>query len=378
LKLVNLNSVSESAAIHVSGFNPTNPVAVVNVLSASLGAANTAQTPMAVTPTASSWQHNLANGVANYTCPPYSVTTIAFQGNAVFAPPATILHRYSFAGPANATTFADLVGNATGTVVGTAHLDGNGHLVFTGGTSPNNTNYATLPAHLLDTNLAFTIEAWVSFGNNPTWARFIGFGDTSGGNGVNYTDFIPNDGFHGDTRWETGSFAIDQSGSSLNNTTNLHLVLVYNNNPAAHYMAVYTNGLLMGANYSISPYTFNMTHCWIGKSSYSADPNGVFTLDELRIYDGAMPSWQLAENDSAGPDKLPDNTPTLSIAHSGNNINLSWPATAAGYSVQTATALGTGVTWAALPGAPAPIFTNNALQITLPITNQSRFYRLVE
>ena len=73
---------------------------------------------------------------------------------------------------------------------------------------------------------------------------------------------------------------------------------------------------------------------------------------------------------------MPAIPPTLAIAQIGNAIVLSWPASAAGYTVLTAATLGAGAVWAALPGTPAPVLNNATYQITLPVTNQAAFYRL--
>ena len=290
--------------------------------------------------------------------------------------PATLIHRYSFNGPAAAApaTFADSVGGADGTLVGTASVDGNGKLVLTGNSTDNN-NYAALPAHLLDTNLAFTLESWVSFGNNPTWARFLGFGDTVNGGGDSYMDFVPNDGFHGDTRWETGAFSVDQVGPTLNGRT-VHLVLVYNNDPAHHSMSIYTNGVLMGVNASIAPYTFNMTHCWLGKSSYGGDANGVFTLDEFRIYNGALAARQIAADFAAGSSVVMG-PPVLSVVTSGKNIVLGWSATTdSAFKLQTKSSFGTGALWTSVDTTPT--VTNGTNYVTVGIGLSNAYYRLAK
>lgn len=90
LKIVNLNSSSKPAAIHLAGFSLTNPIAVVKVLSASLGAANTAQNPSVVKPIQTNWQYQSTNNTVSYTFAPDSVTTITFQGQVVPAPVAMV------------------------------------------------------------------------------------------------------------------------------------------------------------------------------------------------------------------------------------------------------------------------------------------------
>lgn len=289
--------------------------------------------------------------------------------------PWTLIHRYSFDGPAAASpaTFADSIGGADGTLVGTATVNGNGKLVLTGNNNGNN-NYAALPAHLLDTNVAFSFEAWVTFGTNPTWARFLGFGDTVNGGGNSYMDFIPNDGFHGDARWETGAFSVDPVAPNLSGQT-VHLILVYNNDPARHTMSVYTNGVLAAVNASIAPYTFNMTHCWLGKSSYGGDQNGVFTLDEFRIYNGPLTARQAMANDIAGASNPPTtHRPALGIALSGNSVVFSW--TDGAYNLQSCTSLDGTKTWTGV--GTTPVVVNGTNQVTLPITSSPAFFRLVK
>ena len=85
---------------------------------------------------------------------------------------------------------------------------------------------------------------------------------------------------------------------------------------------------------------------------------------------------QVLADYAAGPATVPVIPVTLAIAQVGNAIVLSWPATAAGYTVQTSATLGAGTAWGALPGAPAPVLSNDAYQLTLPVTNQAAFYRL--
>jgi hypothetical protein len=156
----------------------------------------------------------------------------------------------------------------------------------------------------------------------------------------------------------------------------MHLVLVYN--PSAGSSSVYTNGVLMIQNSGVTvPMSALLDmHSYLGKSSYSSDPNGVATVDEFRIYSGAISQSQITADYLAGPNTLPTDPPPLSIEHVGTDIVLSWPAYAAGFDLQTCAELGTNAGWNALPGSPTPAFSNNNYQVTLPLTNQTAFYRL--
>ena len=308
----------------------------------------------------------------------------ATQIVAVLPTPVTLTHRYEFNEPANSMTFTDIVGSANGTVNGSAYLDGN-NLVLPGGASPNNNNYGSLPGGLINGYSALTFEFWVTFGSNATWGRLVDFGQTDGsGNGAYCIDFTPHSGNNpAGVNFEVSDsdpgFDDAQEAAAppiLDNEGYMHLVLVYN--PPAGSSSVYTNGVLMTQNFSVTvPMSaLQDAHSYLGKSSYSSDPNGVATVDEFRIYNGAMSQSQITADYIAGPNTLPANRPPLSIVQSGDDIILSWPAYASGFNIQTCAALGTNALWTALPGSPAPARANNNYQITLPITNQTAFYRL--
>lgn len=292
--------------------------------------------------------------------------------------PAPMAHRYSFNEPAGSPTFADAVGTATGTVIGSASLDGAGRLVLPGGSAGE--SYAELPPHLIDGYDALTFEFWVEFGNSPTWGRLVDFGDTEEGgtSGQNFIDFTPHSGFdpnganlevNGPTGTETLNVPPILDGQ------NLHLVLVYN--PGGQYLAIYTNAVLMGINRNVTvPISaINNAHSWLGASSYIADPCGVATIDEFRIYNGALSAYRVKNSFAAGPNSLP--APALSLAHSGASITLSWPEEASDCTLQTTARLGAGSAWAAPAGNPAPVISNGRCQVTLPVGAEAAFYRLV-
>jgi len=308
----------------------------------------------------------------------------ATQTVAVLPLPVVLTHRYEFNEPAGSTTFLDSVGTANGTVNGSAHLDGN-NLVLPGGTSPNNNNYGSLPGGLINGYTAVTFEFWVTFGSNAPWGRLVDFGQTDGsGNGAYCIDFTPHSGNSpagvnfevSDTDPGFNDAQEDAAPPILDNSGYMHLVLVYN--PSAASLSVYTNGVLMVQNSGVTiPISaLQNVHSYLGKSSYASDPNGVATVDEFRIYNGAMGPSQVSADYADGPDTLPGNPLALSIAQVGNAIVLNWPASTTGYSVQTSASLGTGATWGVLPGTPTPILTNGTYQISLPVTNRAAFYRL--
>jgi hypothetical protein len=67
--------------------------------------------------------------------------------------------------------------------------------------------------------------------------------------------------------------------------------------------------------------------------------------------------------------------PALSIGHSSQNINVSWPTWATNYTLQQALSNVLPInTWSNL--TTAPILTNNAFNVTIPVNSSVQFYRL--
>jgi hypothetical protein len=335
------------------------------------------------------WQHNFNGGNASYTFASNSVTTITFQGQAIAplpTPPVVLTHRWSFNEAANSTQFVDSVlGVTNGIIHGGARIDGDGNLVLAG--LNQQTNYAQLPPYLLtSTNYtAVTFEFWVTFGTDNTWGRLIDFGDTNPntGNGRYCLDFTPHSGYapNGINFEASGT---DPGNSSvqniavppvLDNRGKIHLVLIWDS--IAGYMAVYTNRVLMGINNHVTlPVSAIVNaHSYLGKSSYTGDYCGVATIDEFRMYSGAMGTAQIADDFASGPNSLP--APKLSIATAGQDLVFTWPDYITGYSLQTSSNLGAGASWGTVTGSSI-ILTNGTYLITVPMTSEQAFYRIVK
>jgi hypothetical protein len=242
-----------------------------------------------------------------------SVATSAFS--------QVLTHRYSFNEAAGATTFVDSVGTANGTVYGTASFDGSGNLVLAGGSGDN---YAELPPHLIDGYTALTFECWVQFGANPNWGRLVDFGDSNPttSDGRYCIDFTPHSGntptgLNFEVADADPGFSHVQvvAGPPVLDNGSYHLVLVYD--PAGGSMAVYTNGALLGQNTNVTIPMSGLvnSHSWLGKSSYLNDPNGVATVDEFRIYNGALTPSQVAVDAATGPNKIVANPGSLLAVH---------------------------------------------------------------
>jgi hypothetical protein len=116
-------------------------------------------------------------------------------------------------------------------------------------------------------------------------------------------------------------------------------------------------------------------HSYLGKSSYTGDYCGVATIDEFRMYSGAMGTAQITADNASGPNALP--VPKLSIATAGQNLVFTWPDYITGYSLQTSAKLGAGASWT--PAAVSSyILTNGIFLIKIPMNSQEAFYRIVK
>lgn len=216
--------------------------------------------------------------------------------------PATLTHRYDFNANSN-----DMIGNKHAQLMGNAQLL-NGQLVLDGTAG----TYADLGAGVVTGLVALTVETWASFGPNQNWVRLYDFGDqnasgggvtsiffsphTGNGNGE-MTIFVPSANEH---IWPAGMGVLD-------NTTNLHIVGVYD--PLSHYQGLYFNGLLVAENRTANiPITsVNNVLSYLGRSLFNADPYLNGTIDEFRVYSGALSPQQIAANKAAGPNNLVTN-----------------------------------------------------------------------
>jgi len=203
--------------------------------------------------------------------------------------PATLIHRYSFT-----TDASDSVNGANGTLVGTATVTG-GQLVLDG----SDQCYVDLPGGQINisTNPAVTFDAWVTFGNATTWAELFGFGNTNNGNGLNNIACVPcaeNGGFR---NWGiTENFANGRTPAwshGWNNVT-AHITVVLD--PPTGTISVYRDGVLEIAEYDAGSPLSNIAtnYAFIGRSFFSADPYLPASVDEFRIYSGALTPAQVA------------------------------------------------------------------------------------
>ena len=147
-------------------------------------------------------------------------------------------------------------------------------------------------------------------------------------------------------------------------------------NPPAGAVALYTNGTLAGINNAVTVRFSSVSNVlsYIGRSLYSGDPYPDFTLNEFRIYNGALSAPEITATQALGPDQLLSmNRPLMTTTFNRSALTLSWPANAAGYTVMTTTNL-IGGGW--YPASVTPQLNGQQWQVTLPISGSGQFYQL--
>jgi hypothetical protein len=289
--------------------------------------------------------------------------------------PATLVHRYSFA-ETSGTNVADSIGGPfwNGTLPNGGTWLG-GQLSLATNTTKSLSQYLNLPGGILSNYTAVTLEAWVTFPRQlPVNCFFFGFGTFSGTTGYNYIFCAPRAGRAAIT---SGTYTGEQNayaGIDFSYRTNLHLAFVFN--PPSSTLAIYTNGILAGINTGITipMSSVNNVYSWIGRSLYSGDPYLDFTLDEFRIYNGALNADDITATQVLGPEEVLDTaSPVLAVSTSGVSLTLSWPVASAGYAVMTTTNLAGGV-WT--PVAITPTINGNQWQLNLPVGDGEQFFQL--
>ena len=229
-----------------------------------------------------------------------------------------LAHRYSFT-----TDVSDSVGGANGTLGGSASISG-GAVVLTGGANSSDAgiSYVDLPNNLVSSLTAITLETWVTDNLSGPWARIWDLGNSAGGEDISDTGsrymFLSLPSGSGDVQGSVhvsdragGDQAVIWAGGGRPRPgTETHLVWV--GDPAHHSGSLYADGALVGinTNVTLTPQDIgSMFNDWLGRSQYGGDDVFNGTIDEFRIWSGALSPLRVAINAAVGPDTIGPSDP---------------------------------------------------------------------
>lgn len=153
--------------------------------------------------------------------------------------------------------------------------------------------HVTLPVGIAADLSDFTIAAWVRTDSEKTWARLFDFGDDRG----NYLFLSPRGGsgkprFAVSTTYGYNEQFID-AGEALPKAQWAHLAVTLSGKTGTLYL----NGTAVGTNPAIDfpPFQLGKTdRNWLGRSQFPNDPFFEGSIDDFRIYDGALTTEQIA------------------------------------------------------------------------------------
>jgi Concanavalin A-like lectin/glucanases superfamily len=218
-----------------------------------------------------------------------------------------------------------------------------------------------------------SIECWVVWSGGAVWQEMFDFGQ-AGTPGVslgggNYFMVSPSDGVSGALRMEWFPGGLVLTGPTLPIGVLSQVVVTHDQDRQLDKL--YLNGQLVASgNNSRLWSALSDTDNWLARDQW---PDAMFngSYADLRIWDGALTSGQVASSYAAGSEVVVG--PSLQIGGSGSQITLKWPANAAGFTLQSTTNLAGG-SWTAVSGTPTVV--NGFNNLTLPASQTKIFYRL--
>ena len=159
--------------------------------------------------------------------------------------------------------------------------------------------YVNLPSGLFGSYKAVSVEAWVTTGVNSNYARIFEFG-TSSSSDRNAIIVAKANGFFWmgshDSAGVESSFTIP-SAVLFDSQTDLHLVVTLS---AGDYARYYVNGTLLGIASAVVSSIPPPDVFYIGKS-LSLEPGLIGSVNEFRIWGGALSATDIATRYSHGP-----------------------------------------------------------------------------
>jgi hypothetical protein len=207
-----------------------------------------------------------------------------------------------------------------------------------------------------------TLAAWLRRPNFAQYAAILA--KTDGANTWDF-DFQFEDGQRLLTFYSDGTSPTTVRSTNGLPDTDWHHVAVTR---AGDTVTFYIDGINAGTATMSGAFPNNPNSIRIGTDGPAWDAGSMFngSIDEVRIYNRALSGAQIQALMSP---------PRLSIVQSGNNVILSWPATALDYALESAVSL-SPASWSVVP--QAPVVSGGQSTVSLTIGNGAQFYRLKE
>lgn len=248
----------------------------------------------------------------------------------------TLVNEWSF-NESGGSTAIDSISSSNITLVGGASLGG-GVLTLPGGSG----NYAQFPDGILSTfTNSMTIETWFTDTGGNLWSRVFSIGGSTvsfAPDSGNYIDLVPRAGFAGNingglwAEFNHGSGALDAAdpipaNSDADRTpvktgVPVYATVVYDG--SSQTARLYFNGVQVGqANVAFKPSDLGFTrYNTLGLDQYGDSPF-TGTVDELRIWNGAVSQRYISASMTAGPGVVINNlTPASASLTAGASIVL--------------------------------------------------------
>lgn len=231
-------------------------------------------------------------------------------GSVTLVADAGLTHRYSF----NDGAAKDSVGKIDATLKGNAKI-ADGKLVIDNGdliSSDPKLSYLEFNSSVLPKSGSVSLVVWVTAKTNPLFSRVIDFGETLGGDGNAFIYFVAE---HEESQSRAAITSGDTGaktylgGPKLTDDKPHMAALVIDG--TAKKLRLFIDGKESATVEDLGSNTLdkvNPVHCWIGRSSFDADPGLTASIDEFRVYDHALSADEIAAMFKAGPETLPPST----------------------------------------------------------------------
>lgn len=209
--------------------------------------------------------------------------------------------------------------------------------------------------------------------------------DTSGPGAASLWQCDPANGTDGDLFWQGGNFGQGTGGYNGLGTFTAgawhRVAAAYNMAASPPVVTKYVDGIFQDdwtANQSLDNDRRSLLPTAVLFGDGDQDERRAMWVSSIQIRSGALSKAELEAlgGPSAGGiplvlDVVVETPPTLQAARSGNQLQISWPADATGYTLQTSPSL-TGASWTAVPGV-----VNNSVSVPIS-TTANAFYRLTK